>query len=262
MSHTTLPGEQFTLNRRALARALNADSDEDRCGLARFGDSPAEQIAGAVTEAEVTGALKAPATVALYVVKATPNDVILTVRERYDVALPGPTVRKQLGLPDERQVASWPIESGWLTDGQADTFGALCDTLDEVCKAANDLLPSLQATRDGEQQLIDLAERPLSVITRTSPSRLATRVSAVGDLTDYDADLTKSLWPLLISALEGHTATEEWDGERQRTLLVRPGAQKYLARQLCDHSAELIRDAKATPTELPEPDNGFAPYLR
>ena len=79
--------------------------------------------------------------------------------------------------------------------------------------------------------------------------------------TEHDADQAKSLWPLLLDALEGEGA-EDWDGDRQRTLLVRPGGEKYLARQLSNLRNELIEVGSATADDLPEPHGGFAAHLR
>jgi hypothetical protein len=226
--------EQFTFDRGVLARSLGADSDEDPRGQVGFGDAPADQIAGAVSHAEVSGALKTPVAVALYVIPATPDSVMLTVRETHEVAAPRRQARAELGLPDERQLASWEIESGWLTDGHVDTFGALCDTLQEVCRVANGLLPSLQALLDGEQRLIDLAEEPLTVITYTNRGRLTTYPVALDDLTEHDSERTKNLWPHLLDALEG---------EGGRGLGRRPSAQ--------DARSCRRREVPRTPTHRP-----------
>ena len=152
---------RFTLDRGVLAASLDAEDDADRaCSLEHFGDSPSEQIAKAVQHAEAAGALKTPDSVDLYVLTATPNAVVLTIRENHQATTPRLDDRRTAGLPVERQLATWHIEPAVLSDGDAETFGELCKTLEEVCRAANGLLPGLRALLDGERRLLDLIAVP------------------------------------------------------------------------------------------------------
>lgn len=254
---------RFVLDRGVLATSLNAEGDTDRgCALEHFGETPAEQIARAVQHAETAGALTTPDTVDLYVLTATPNAVVLTIRETHDATAPRLDDRRAAGLPIERQIATWHIEPGWLSDGDADTFGEVCETLEEVCRVANDLLPSLQALLDGEARLLALIAEPLTVLTYNIHGRLGEYRSSVDGLTEGDPDTTESLWPLLIGTLEDGAASEDWDGDRQREFRVQPDGRVHLAAQLARTRASLIGEDKIVAGRLPDPDGGLDAYLR
>lgn len=262
---TALPSApgSFRLNRGKLEESMDAEGEKDEAaGIEQFGDTAAEQIAGAVLHAENANAILIPDGVELSVLTLAPaaDAVVLALRETPEQADGMRKRRHAAGLPDERQVATWRIGASGLC-GEDTTFGGLCLTLEQVCEIANGLVPVLRALLDGEETLLDLIEQPLTVVTFNNQSRLGTYRAGVGDLTEGDPDITESLWPLLIQALESGEAPEDWDGDRQRTFQLEAGGERYLARQLCDESHRLIREG-ATPGAFPEPENGFAPYLR
>jgi len=257
-------GDCFRLDRGVLADSLHAEGDADEgCGLQHFGETPAEQIAGAVQHAELEKALHIPESVDLDVLMLPPaaNAVIFTIRETFEAVTAKFEKRKAAGLPTERQIASWTIEPGWLSDGDAPTFGELCSTLEEVCNVANGLLPSLKALLHGEELLMDLIAVPLIVLTYNDRARLASYRSNVEEITEGDPDRTKDVWPRLIEALERGEASEDWDGDRQRTFHLQPGGEPHLARQLADARTALTAAGKVTPDALPDPDGGVERYL-
>ena len=257
--------DRFRLDRGVLADSLHAEGDADEgCGLQHFGETPGEQIAGAVQHAELEQALHIPDGVDLDVLKLAPaaNAVILTIRETFEAATAKLEKRKTAGLPRERQIASWTIEPGWLSDGDALTFGDLCSTLEEVCNLANALLASLKALLDGEQLLMELIAAPLTVLTYNSRARLASFRANVEDVTEGDADQARNVWLLLIEALERGEAEEEWDGDRQRAFHLQPGGEPHLARQLVELRNTLQAAGKLTPGELPDPTGGFESWTR
>ena len=264
--HTALPSFPFSfrLNRAKLKESMDAEGEKDQtAGIDLFGDTAAEQIAGAVIHAENAKAILIPDGVELTVLKLVPaaDAVLLTLRETPEQAAGMQARRHAAGLPGERQVATWQIDASGLC-GEDNTFGGLCATLEQVCELANGLVPVLRALLDGEETLLDLMDEPLTVITFNNQSRLGSYRTGVEELTEGDPDITRLLWPLLIQALESGEAAEDWDGDRQRTFQLEAGGERYLARALCDESHRLIREGAATPGELPEPENGFAPYLR
>jgi hypothetical protein len=257
-------GDGFRLDRGVLGDSLHAEGDADEgCGLQHFGETPAEQIVGAVQHAELEKALHIPEGVDLDVLKLPPaaNAVILTIRETFEAATAKCEKRKAAGLPTERQIASWTIEPGWLSDGDAPTFGELCSTLEEVCNVANGLLASLKALLDGEELLMDLIAVPLTVLTYNDRARLASYRSNVEEITEGDPDQTRNVWPLLIEALERGEASEDWDGDTQRAFHLQPGGEPHLARQLADARTALIAAGKVTQDALPDPDGRFERYL-
>jgi hypothetical protein len=258
------PHNGFKLDRGVLAESVDAESEEDEdCGIQRFGDTPVEQIASALLHAETSNALQTPDGVDLYALKLVPaaNALILAIRESHDVSGASLDRRKAAGLPGERQVASWTIDSGWLSDTGDRTFLGLCLTLEEVCTIANGLMPALRALLDGEQLLIDRIEQPLNVLTYNLRGRLSSTRYSVQDLAEWDADTTASLWPLLIEALETGEASEKWDGDRQRAFIVADGAERYLAGQLIQARTALL-DAGSVPAEvMPDPAGGFEQHL-
>lgn len=258
------PHTGFKLDRSVLAESIDAESEEDEdCGIQRFGDTPVEQIAGALLHAENSKALQTPDGVDLYALKLVPaaNALILAIRESPDFS--GGTLgrRKAAGLPGERQVASWSVDSGWLSDAGDRTFLGLCLTLEEVCTIANGLMPALRALLDGEQLLIDRIEQPLNVLTYNLRCRLSSQRYSVQDLAEWDAEAIASLWPLLIEALETGEASEEWDGDRQRAFTVVEGAERYLARQLIEARTALLDAGTVQAKALPDPDSGFEQHL-
>jgi hypothetical protein len=262
---TAPAGDRFRLDRGVLADSLQAEGDADEgCGLQHFGETPGEQIAGAVQHAELEQALHIPDGVDLDVLKLAPtaNAVILTIRETFEAATAKHEKRRTAGLPRERQIASWRIEPGWLSDGGAPTFGDLCSTLEEVCNVANALLGSLKALLDGEQLLMELIAAPLTVLSYNSRARLASYRANVEDVTEGDADHARNVWPLLIETLEHGEAEEEWDGDRQRAFHLQPGGEPHLARQLVQLRNTLQAAGKLTPGELPDPTGGFESWTR
>lgn len=67
----------FRLDRGVLADSLHAEGDADEgCGLQHFGETPAEQIAGAVQHAELEKALHIPESVDLDVLKLPLSTII------------------------------------------------------------------------------------------------------------------------------------------------------------------------------------------
>jgi hypothetical protein len=257
------PHNGFRLDRGVLAERMDAEGEVDEdAGISGFGETAAEQIAGAVMHAETVKALTVPDGLQLTVLKPVPDNVVLALRETHEAAAEMQQRRRAAGLPAERQVATWHIDTGWLCGGDDGTFGGLCVTLEEVCTLANGLVPSLRALLDGEETLLDLIDEPLTVLSYNSQGRLGSYRSGVEGLTEGDPDQTRSLWPLLILALEAGEASEDWSGDRQRAFQLEGGGERYLARQLSDASARLVREGAATPAQLPEPEDGFAPYLR
>jgi len=258
------PHNGFRLDRSLLAESVDAEGEEDEdCGVQRFGDTPVEQIAGALLHAENSKALEIPDGVDLYALKLVPaaNALILAIRESPDVSGGSLERRKAAGLPIERQVASWTVDSGWLSDAGDHTFLGLCLTLEEVCTIANGLMPALRALLDGEQVLIDRIEQPLNVLTYNLRGRLSSQRYSVQDLAEWDAGTIASLWPLLIEALETGEASEEWDGDRQRAFTVVEGAERYLARQLIEARTALLDAGTVQAKALPDPDSGFEQHL-
>jgi hypothetical protein len=258
------PHNGFRLDRSVLAESVDAEGEEDEdCGIQRFGDTPVEQIAGALLHAENSKALQTPDGVDLYALKLVPdaNALILAIRESHDVSGGSLERRKAAGLPSERQVASWTIDSGWLSDAGDRTFLGLCLTLEEVCTIANGLMPALRALLDGEQMLIDRIEQPLNVLTYNLRGRLSSQRYMVQDLAEWDADTTASLWPLLIEALETGEASEDWDGDRQRAFIVVEGAERYLAHQFVQARTALLDAGTVQAAALPDPDGGFEQHL-
>jgi hypothetical protein len=258
------PHNGFNLDRRVLAESVGAEGQEDEdCGIQRFGDTPVEQIARALLHAENSNALQTPDGVDLYALELVPaaNALIIAIRERPDVSGGSLGRRKEAGLPIERQVASWTVDSGWLCDAGDRTFLGLCSTLEELCTIANGLMPALRALLDGEQMLIDRIEQPLNVLTYNLRGRLSSQRYSVQDLAEWDADTTASLWPLLIEALETGEASEEWDGDRQRAFIVEYGAERHLAQQLLDVRTALERAGSVPADALTDPAGGFKQHL-
>jgi hypothetical protein len=70
-----------------------------------------------------------------------------------------------------------------------------------------------------------------------------------------------NLWPLLIQTLETGEASEDRDGDRQRTLLLRTGCATGLARELNAARAQLVHDGTVADGVMPDPDGGFARHL-
>jgi hypothetical protein len=258
------PHNGFRLDRGVLAESVDAESEADEdCGIQRFGDTPVEQIAGAILHAENSKALQIPEGVDLYALKLTPdaNALILAIRESHDISVTNLKRREEAGLPGERQVASWTIDPGWLSDAGDRTFLGLCLTLEEVCTVANGLMAALRALLDGEQLLLDRIEQPLNVLSCNLHGRLSSQRYMVQDLTEWDPDLTVSLWPLLIEALETGEAREDWDGDRQRSFILVDGAERYLARQLLQTRTALLDAGTHRAEALPDPDGGFEQHL-
>lgn len=258
------PHNAFRLDRVALADSLGAAEEENEdCGIQGFGETRVEQIAGALVYAENSKALIAPDGVDLHALKLVPdaNALVVAIRESPDAAAPKAREREEAGLPGERQIASWTIEPGWLSDPEDRTFLGLCLTLENVCDVANGLMPSLRALLDGEEILMGLASVPLTVLTYNSRARFGCYRSSVADATEFDADQARMLWPLLIETLQTGEATEEWDGDRQRGFLLQEHAERHLARQLVQLREELAAAGKATVAELPDPTGGFESYL-
>lgn len=256
--------ERFRLDRTALAASLAAEGEEDEgYGLEHFGDSPAEQVAGAVLHAEDAKALHAPDGVEVYVLKLTPeaNGVILALRQTHEAAAPKLAAREAAGLPTERQLASWTLEPNELSEGQTRTFGGLCETLEEAFGIASELLPSLRALLEGEQQLLDLISEPLTVLSYDHRARLSDYRAGVEEITQGDPDSTRDLWPLLIEALECGEASEDWDGDRQRAFRLERGGEPHLARQLIEVRAALVNAGGLPADALPDPTGGFDSYL-
>jgi hypothetical protein len=257
------PHNGFRLDRGVLAESVDAETEEDEdAGIQRFGETPAEQVAGAVQHAELAKALTIPGGLQLDVLTLVPeaNAVVLAIRETHEAAAGMFERRRAAGLPEERELATWRIDTDSLCDEGDRTFGGLCLTLEEVCTIANGLVPSLRALLDGEKTLMDLIDAPLTVLTYTQRGRLSQYHTSVQDLADCDTDHFRMLWPLLIETLERGEAGEDWDGERQRAFQVKPAGERHLARQLQDARAALIQAGTATVQTLPDPDGGFAAH--
>jgi hypothetical protein len=258
------PPNGFRVDRDVLAESVDVeDARDEDARIQDFGETSAEQIAGAVMHAELAKALIVPDGLQLEVLKLVPqaDAVVLAIRETHEAAAERHERRRAAGLPIERQLATWHIDAAWLLDRDASTFRGLCSTLEAVCTTANGLVPGLRALLDGEETLLDLIAEPLTVLTYNNRARLGSYRSSVEDLTQGDPAQARDLWPLLIETLERGEAAEDWDGDRQRTFQLEGGGERYLARQLCDLSTRLVREG-AAPEDLPEPDDGFAPYLR
>jgi hypothetical protein len=258
------PHSGFRLDRAALADSIGAEREGDEdCGIQRFGDTPVEQIACALLHAENGKAMQTPAGVDLYALKLLPeaNALILAIRESPQVSALTLERRKAVGLPAERQVASWPIDSGWLSDAGDRTFLGLCLTLEEVCAIANGLMPALRALLDGEQMLLDRVEQPLNVLTYNLRGRQTSQRYSVQDLAEWDTETTITLWPLLIEALEAGESSEEWDGDRQRSFIVVDHAERYLARQLVQARTAVLDAGTVRADALPDPHGGFEQHL-
>jgi hypothetical protein len=249
---TCEPGERaFRLDRRALAASLGLEDDDGECGLERFGDTPAEQVAGAVLHAEENGALVIPEGMELHMLKLDAATNAVALRETHIAR------RVAAGLPTERQVTTWSIELASLPDGDETPFGALCVTLEEVCREANQLLPSFHAMLAGEQ----LLSEPLTVLTYDLRARLASFRSSVEGITKGDPDRTRKVWPALVAALENGEGDEDWDGNRQTAYKVEPAGTPHLARQLVAARTELLSTGHLTLEALPDPERGFDAYL-
>jgi hypothetical protein len=258
------PHNGFALDRVALADSLGAAEEQDEdCGIQQFGETPVEQIAGAFLHAEESKALRIPDGVDLYALKLTPaaDSVILAIRETHEAASSKAAARQAAGLPSERQIASWTIDTGWLSDTNDQTFLGLCQTIENICETANGLMPVLRALLDGEDMLLALIATPLTVLTYNNRGRFTTYRASVVDATEGDVDHAKLLWPLLIEALDRGEASEDWDGERQRAFHLQPRCERHLVRQLVELRDGLVTHGKATLRELPDPDGGFEQHL-
>jgi hypothetical protein len=251
---------KFTLDRAAFATHLHLDSDDTRYGLYAFGSTRAPQIATATKRALACRAITPADSAQLHVFPAEGASVAITVREQP----PTPTqlhARATAGLPCYRHVGDtrdWP---NLKPARPADTFTGTCETIEQVLAAANELLPALGTLQLGEAHAMSLLAQPLRVLTYNHRGRLSTDTSSVPDLAEHDAEQTIDLWPLLIEALETGEAAEDWDGDRQRTLLLRTGGATALARELIAARARLVHHGTVAVGVMPDPDGGFSRYL-
>ncbi len=250
----------FTLDRSALAGHLNVDGDDTTYGLGTFAAEPGPQVAAATTRALTCGAITPPDGAQLYVFAADSTAVAITVRDQP----PSPAQlrdRASAGLPCYRHISDTRDWRELQPAASPDTFTGTCETIELVLQAANSLLPALAALKLGEAHTTSLLAAPLRVLTYNHRGRLSTRTSSVSELTEDDADQTRDLWPLLIETLETGEAAEEWDGDRQRTLLLRSGGATALARQLNAARARLVHSGARRLAELADPAGGFGRYL-
>jgi len=250
----------FTLDRTAFATHLQLDGDETRYGLYTFGSSRGHQISRATKRALACGAITPADGAQLHVFPAEGTSVAITVRD-----LPPTTTqlhaRASAGLPCYRHIGDtrdWPNLKPALPD---DTFTGTCETLEQVLVVANELLAALAALQLGEAHAMSLLTEPLRVLTYNHRGRLSTDTSSMSALTEDDPEQIIDLWPLLIETLETGEAGEDWDGDRQRRLLLRTGGATALARELNAARARLVHKGIVADGVMPDPKGGFSRYL-
>lgn len=256
----TTTNSKFTLDRAAFATHLHLDGDDTRYGLYAFGSGRGRQISTATKRALTCEAITPADDAQLHVFPGEGTSVAITIREQP----PTPTqlhARAAAGLPCYRHVGDirdWPSLKPEHPD---DTFTGTCETIEQVLAAANELLAALATLQLGEAHATSLLAQPLRVLTYNHRGRLSTHTSSVPDLAEHDAEQTIDLWPLLIQTLETGEAAEDWDGERQRTLLLRTGGATALARELIAARARLINDVSFAVCVMPDPNGGFSRHL-
>ncbi|MGA2163343.1 MAG: hypothetical protein ABSH36_02610 [Solirubrobacteraceae bacterium] len=255
--------EPFALDRRCLAESLGVrDEDHEESGLERFGETPAEQIAGAIDHAERSGALVIPDGVELITMKLAPEAryVSLALRETYEVWERDFAVRAAAGLPLERQLTTWSIDPSEAEDVR--TYGDLCHGLEEVCRYANELMPSLRALLDGEQRLLDLVTKPLLILTYHPDGWFTTSPSGVEELTEEDPRRIIDSWPGLLEVLErGDSRAESIGRGEVRAYHLKPEGESHLARQLVEARALVLESGDRDAAGVPEPAGGLHSYI-
>jgi hypothetical protein len=256
---TSAATTNFTFDRFQLARTLKVADHPTSWGLGAFGDSPAQQIAGAVTCAQESRTITEPDGVHLQVYAIDGSRIAIALCDRP----PAPTqhqVRAAAGLPRYRHVGTSRHWTDLKPAAKRGTFTGTCEAIEHVLLAADDLTPAVGALLLGEARWISLHAEPLRVLAYNSRGRLATHTTSVSHLAQ-DAPTLVDLWPLLIEALDTGEATEDWDGDQQRTLLLRSGGETHLARQLNAARARLVHAGGAADGVLPDPHGGLGRYL-
>jgi hypothetical protein len=250
----------FRLDRGAFASHLNVDGDDTRYGLYAFGKTIGQKVARATTRALTCRAITSPDGALLYVIAADSTAVAITVRDQPPTATQL-HARASARLPCYRLIGDTRGWSELQPTNSPDTFTGTCETIELVLQAANGLLPALAALQLGEAHAMSLLAEPLRVLTYSHRGRLSTDTIGMSDLTEDDPEQTKDLWPPLIQALETGEAAEDWDGDRQHTLLLRTGGATTLAREMNAARARLLYTGASHPGELPDPSGGFSRYL-
>jgi len=251
----------FTLDRDAFAAHLVLDGEDSRYGLYAFGSNRGPQISNATKRALACGAITLADSAQLHVFPAEGTSVAITVREQPPTATQL-HVRGSAGLPCYRHIGDtrdWP---NLKPTRAADTFTGTCETIDQVLAAANELLAALAALQLGEAHARSLLTEPLRVLTYNHRGRLSTDTSSMSALTEDDPAQIIDFWPLLIEVLETGEAGEDWDGDRQRRLLLRTGGATPLARELNAARARLVHKGTVADGVMPDPNGGFSRYLR
>ncbi len=259
--HTSAVTTNFTLDRIQFARHLKIAQDGGPSwGLGAFGDGPAHQVAGAVTCAKEARTITEPDGVHLTVDAINASRVAIVLDDRP----PTPAqlhARAGAGLPRYRHVGTNRHWTSLKPAAKRGTFTGTCEAIEHVLLAADDLTPAVSAIQVGEAHWISLHAEPLRVLTYNSRGRLATHSTSVSELTEDGPKQAVDLWPLLIEALETGEATEDWDGDQQRTLLLRVGGDAALARQMNAARAQLVHTGAVADGVLPDPAGGFARHF-
>lgn len=250
----------FTLDRIQFARHLNVAEEPTSWGLGAFGDSPAHQVAGAVTCAKEARTITEPDGVHLTVYATDGSRVVIVFSDRP----PTPAelrARAAAGLPRCRHIGTTRRWTSLKPAAKRGTFTGTCEAIEHVLVAADDLTPAVGVLQLGEVHRVSLQTEPLRVLTYNSRGRLATYTASVSQLTEGDPKHVVDLWPLLIEALETGEAAEDWDGDQQRTFLLRAGGETHLARQLNAARAQLVHGGAVAAAVVPDPAGGFSRYI-
>lgn len=250
----------FTLDRILFARYLNVADEPTSWGLGAFGDSPAHQVAGAVSCAKEARTITAPDGVHLEVYAIDGSRIVLVLSDR-PPASAELRARAAAGLPLYRHIGVRRHWSALKPAAKRGTFTGTCEAIEHVLVAADDLAPAVGVLQLGEVHRVSRHAEPLRVLTYNSRGRLATYTTSVSQLTEDDPEQVVNLWPLLIEALETGEAAEDWDGDRQRTFLLRADSETHLARQLSAARAHLLHTGAVAAEVLPDPAGGFDRYI-
>lgn len=248
----------FRLDRSKLKRHL--ERSQRQRGLAACGDTPASQIAQAVKLALAVDAVLPRDQALPAVIASTRTELAIAVLDLTpsDAQM---HARATAGLPCYRHIGCWRQTRELTTVSPRNTFDGMCEAIGHVLAAANELLPALAALHLGEVHTFSLIAQPLRVLTYNLRARLSTETCGVSDLAQDDPERTIELWPLLIEALETGEAAEDWDGDRQRTLLLRTGGATALAQQMNAARAALVHVGAVADGVLPDPQGGFARHI-
>jgi hypothetical protein len=261
--------EQFALDRHRLQRALDTDHHDGlgtREGFISFGKHGlASEICGAVRFAQQFDAIKTPPGIALACLASSEGcQCVLLMLGTDPSTQPNRPVRRGAYLPPRRQVTSGAILATRLTGGSAPDPASseeLMLTLEEACREANELLPTLHLLEQAESDLIERTERPVTELSIGEGARTHLRRVSASELFAERPSRAGELWVLLIAAIESGEGRADYDGTLQRNYLVEERDRCHLAQQLLAAKPALIAQQHVDAEELYPPDGGFERYL-